>query len=248
MTDEGRAARRRARAIEAFTAAIAMLFAAASAAEHARSEVDRYEMRSNGITLQVSAPRDDIIRVRAAHGKLGEDASWAVSNGVRAALRPMQVSQEASRVELRTNSLRVRIDRTSLRLTVLDADGRVVLDDAAGRALEFEEPRAAGSRAMRLRKQMPPEAHYFGLGDKAGPLDRRGQTYTLWNTDAYGFGESSDPLYKSVPFVLGVLEHGPSFGVFFDNTWRSFFDFGKTERDTLSFGAEGGAVDYYVMA
>jgi alpha-glucosidase len=101
---------------------------------------------------------------------------------------------------------------------------------------------------MHLRKSMPVDAHYFGLGDKTGPLDRRGEAFTLWNTDAGGFQESTDPLYKAIPFVLGVVESGRSFGLFFDNTWRSYFDFGKTERDTLGFGAAGGAVDYYVMA
>ncbi len=244
----GRAARRKARVGTKLIAAAAVLFAAAALAGQAPGEADRYELHSNGVTLQISAPRDDIVRIRAARGKLAEDASWAVPSAVRASLRPLRWSAAGTSVELHTNSLTVRVDRASLRVTVLDAGGRVVLDDAPGRALEISEPRAAGSRAIRLRKKMPADAHYFGLGDKAGPLDRRGQTVTLWNTDAYGFGESSDPLYKSVPFVLGVLEHGPSFGVFFDNTWRSFFDFGKTERDTLSFGAEGGAVDYYVMA
>jgi alpha-glucosidase len=242
----GCAVRRKQRAIAKF-AATAVLFAGASLAAQVEGDTDRYLLRSKGLTLEVSAPRDDIVRIRAAQGALAEDASWAVPSIVRGSLQPLHRSTAGASVELRTHTLTVRIERVSLRVTVLDAAGRVVLDDAPGRALEWSAPGAPGSHAMRLRKQMPAEAHFFGLGDKAGPLDRRGQTYTLWNTDAFGFGEASDPLYKSVPFVLGVLERGPSFGLFFDNTWRSFFDFGKTERDTLSFGAEGGAVDYYVM-
>src|SRR5207342_514532 len=84
-------------------------------------------------------------------------------------------------------------------------------------------------------------------GDKTGPLDRRGSAYSLWNTDAYGFGAATDPLYKSIPFVIGLDEKGGSFGLFLDNSWRSFFDFGKSERDAFVFGAEGGPIDYYVM-
>ncbi len=42
---------------------------------------------------------------------------------------------------------------------------------------------------------MSADAHYFGLGDKTGPLDRRGEAFALWNSDAGGFGESTDPLY-----------------------------------------------------
>lgn len=247
MIDGIRAARRR-RLIQWLTAAIAMLCAGAAFAKEAQGEVERFEIHRNGVSMQISAPRDDIIRVRAAQGRLREDASWAVASGVRSSLRPMHLALEGATTVLSTETLVVRIDRTSLRVTILDARGQVVLEDAADKALAFDAAPAAGEVAMRLRKQMPADAHYFGLGDKTGPLDRRGEVFTLWNTDAYGFGESTDPLYKSIPFVLGVRESGGSFGLFFDNTWRSYFDFGKTEPGTLSFGAEGGGVDYYVMA
>jgi len=61
----------------------------------------------------------------------------------------------------------------------------------------------------------------------------------MWNMDMFGWQESTDPLYKSIPFFLGV-RHGAAYGIFFDNTYRSSFDFGKESRDTYSFGAEGG--------
>ncbi len=56
--------------------------------------------------------------------------------------------------------------------------------------------------AFRIYKAMPLDEHYFGLGDKTGPLDRRNEAFTLWNTDAYRFQESTDPLYKSIPFFM----------------------------------------------
>src|ERR1019366_9195479 len=42
----------------------------------------------------------------------------------------------------------------------------------------------------------------YALGDKVGPLDRRNQAFTMWNTNQYGFQESTDPLYKDIPFFL----------------------------------------------
>ncbi len=225
------------------TGPLAALWAVAGAAAPGGQavRVDRYEVNRDGVALQITALRDDIIRVRAGAGGLGEDASWAVAAGVRGQHRPMDLTQHGSNDELRTRDLRLSVDRTTLRLRVEDASGGVVLEDAPGPALAFQ-------RGVHLRKAMPAAMHYFGLGDKAGPLDRRGEAFTLWNTDAGGFGESTDPLYKAIPFVLGVAEAGGSFGLLFDNTWRSYFDFGKSERDVLAFGAEGGAVDYYVMA
>ncbi|MBS0396260.1 MAG: DUF5110 domain-containing protein, partial [Proteobacteria bacterium] len=58
---------------------------------------------------------------------------------------------------------------------------------------------------------------------------------------------ATDPLYKSIPFVLGLDEQGGAFGLLLDSTWRSSFDFGVGERDVLAIGAEGGAADYYVI-
>ena len=89
-----------------------------------------------------------------------------------------------------------------------------------------------------MSKEMPSDAHFYGLGDKAGSFDRRNQAYTLWNTDVAP-QESTDPLYKSIPFFLSV-SGGRSYGIFLDNTWRTWFDFGKRARDAYSFGSEGG--------
>ena len=68
----------------------------------------------------------------------------------------------------------------------------------------------------------------------------------MWNTDAYRFQESTDPLYKSIPFFLSYRA-GNAAGVLIDNTWRSSFDFGKELADTLPFGAEDGPADYYIF-
>lgn len=211
-----------------------------SAVSSARS-VDRYVAEVDGVRIELSAPRADILRVRAGHPELPEDASWAVSKTMRSHRVAMDVTVHGGMAELRTTALIARLDQHTLALTIFDKNGHVVLADAPGAALSFN---GAG---FRLRKVMPQDAHYFGLGDKTGPLDRRGGAYTFWNTDAFGYTPATDPIYKSVPFVLGLQDTGRSFGLFMDNKWRGFADFGKTERDAFVLGAEGGPVDYYVM-
>ena len=54
---------------------------------------------------------------------------------------------------------------------------------------------------------MPEDEHYYGLGEKSTPLDKRGRSYVMWNQDPAGFDASSEPLYQSVPFFIG-LRHG----------------------------------------
>jgi alpha-glucosidase len=199
------------------------------------------EVSKNAAILQVIALRDDVLRIRLAFsGGLPEDASWAVGAEIRH--QSVEVSAE-SRPEawgFRTKLLRVQIDRGTLGLTVSDLQGNVLQQDEPGWPAEFH-----GS-SFRVFKKMPTNEHYFGLGDKVGQLDRRGQSFRLWNTDAFLFQESTDPIYKSIPFFL-TMQDGRSMGFFLDNTWSTNFDFGMAERNIYSFGAEGGPIDYYLF-
>lgn len=193
------------------------------------------------LILQVEALRDDVLRVReSVNGELSEDASWAVPDTVRR--QSVQVTQEATgdTVGFHTKSLRVRIERADFRLTVSDLQGNILQEDPAGWPIETH------GAAFRVYKTMPMDEHYFGLGDKTGPLDRREQTFRLWNTDRFGFQESTDPIYKSIPFFL-TMRAGRSLGVLLDNNWASSFDFGRLQRNTYSFGSEGGPINYYLF-
>ncbi len=202
---------------------------------------DGIELQADSATVRITALRDDIIRVRIAPGALPEDASWAVLPGPRGKsidVKALDV-QDAASVGFRTASLDVRVERNPLRVVIRDLAGNVISADAVGRPTRF----ALGG--FSISKQMPADEHYFGLGDKTGSFDRRNQAYTLWNTDI-GPQESVDPLYKSIPLFVGISS-SRSYGLFLDNTWRTWFDFGKQARDAISFGAEGGPLDYYVL-
>jgi alpha-glucosidase len=199
------------------------------------------EVYSGKALVQVMALRDDVIRVRIARdGVLPEDASWAVLPAARQQRASVVSDSSDKAVGFRTKILRVQIERTTLHLSVTDLAGTTLQEDAPGWPVEFHD------KAFRIYKQMSADEHYFGLGDKAGPLDRRNQAFTLWNTDAYNFQESTDPLYKSIPFFL-TLRAGRALGVLLDNTWCSSFDFGKQIDGVYSFGAEGGPIDYYLL-
>jgi len=170
---------------------------------------------------------------------LPEDASWAVVAEARSKSVEVQPVQDSNAVGFHTAALDVRVERNPLRMVIRDRAGTVISADALGRPAEFQRG------GFSVYKQMPGDEHYFGLGDKAGSFDRRNQAYTLWNTDV-GTQESVDPIYKSIPFFLAI--HGKvSYGIFLDNTWRTWFDFGKQARDAIAFGAEGGPLDYYFI-
>jgi alpha-glucosidase len=207
---------------------------------HDGIDIQTGAIQSGSASLSITALRDDILRVRIAPGNtLPEDASWAVLSGPRGKSVDVQPLQDAASVGFRTAAVEVRVERSPLRLVVRDLAGNIISADTVSRPTKFQ----AGGFAV--YKTMPSDEHYFGLGDKAGTFDRRNQAYTFWNTDI-GTQESIDPIYKSIPFFLGI-GGGRSYGLFLDNTWRTWFDFGKQARDGYSFGAEGGPLDYYLI-
>jgi alpha-glucosidase len=198
------------------------------------------ELHDARATLRVTALRDDVLRIRVVHnGQLPEDASWAVLPASRTATIAVTPETTPASVGFRTAHAHVAIDRHSGGLRVTDLNDHVLREDAA--PIEFQ---ADGS--FRLTEAMPADEHYFGLGDKTGPSDRRGRAFTMWNTDSYRFQESTDPLYKDIPFFLS-FRAGTATGTLLDNTWRSSFDFGKEYARAYSFGAANGPVDVYLM-
>jgi alpha-glucosidase len=232
--------------------AIFLFSCQASAVSQTQSRLEQKASEStvlflrNGITVQagqlreqITALRDDVLRVRIWRGNIPpEDGSWAVLPGARQSAVPATMESDQDHFGFRTHDLTVQVDKRSLQLTVRDQAGHILQQDA--RPLRFD------GDAFRIYKTMPLDEHYFGLGDKTGPLDRRNEAFTLWNTDAYRFQESTDPIYKSIPYFMTYCA-GRAMGVLLDNTWRTSFDFGKELPDTYSFGAVSGPVNYYLF-
>ena len=197
------------------------------------------ELHAGQVAVRVSALSDSVIRVRySKSGSFPEKISFAVISDTGFVPPRARVTDTDSAVLLNAGKFNVRIIKSPMRIVFEEASGKVILQDHPG------YPVAWNGDEFRVWKSLPTGEHYFGLGDKAGVLDLRGQAYTQWNTDWGGFDRGTDPLYKTIPFFIGMS--GPSaYGLFLDNTYWSSFDFGKEKRDALSFGAEGGELDYY---
>jgi alpha-glucosidase len=204
---------------------------AVSGLQHLPSGV---QLTTGGLTLRVDALRPDALRVRVyPEGHPAEDASWAVLPGARTSRIDVMPESDG----FRTAELRVAVS-SDLRLTVSDLSGNILESDAV--------PPVWSSDGFRVTKTKTADEHFFGLGDKPGPLDRAGEAFAMWNTDSFGWQESTDPIYKSIPFFLS-MRGARTLGVLFDNTYRAFFDFGRERADRYSFSAPAGPLIYYLL-
>ncbi|MBP2277914.1 MULTISPECIES: TIM-barrel domain-containing protein [Sphingomonas] len=221
------------------TAALPLSATAATATPQAAvltAQRDGVEVTAGALKMRLIALADGVVRVRIARdGAYPEDASWAVLPEQRKARATVTATADG----FTTASLRVRIGAGGA-ITFETRDGKVISADAA--------PVAIDGKSFTLRKSLPITEHFYGLGDKTGGLDRRGKEFVDWNTDAFGFTSADDPIYKSIPFFLSTGAPGGSYGILLDNTYRTWFDFGHRDADTLTFGGPDGPIDYYFVA
>src|SRR5690606_14995290 len=127
--------------------------------------------------FRVSVYNDAVIRVQLARENFFEDFSYAVV-GTAAAVS-WQVSDNAEAISLSTDSvvLTIRKDRLSFRFA--NREGVVINEDDESFGTSW-----IGEQVTTYKRLQPGE-RFIGLGEKTGPLDRRGFGYTNWNTDNF---------------------------------------------------------------
>lgn len=91
----------------------------------------------------------------------------------------------------------------------------------------------------------------YGLGEKAGRLERSGRRFEMRNLDALGYdARTTDPLYKHIPFTITECPGAGAMGLFYDTLATCWFDLGN-EVDNYhplfrAFRASDGDLQYYL--
>lgn len=200
---------------------------------------------ASGARVAVSFVTPDVVRVRMApKGEFGRDFSYALVGGAPAQAA-FEFNDAAERSELQApGGARVVVQkRPALNVAVYDAQNRLVTADDPDRPMALDP--ATG--AVEASKQRDGYELYYGFGEQAlASISREQQFLVNWNTDSYKYAVGTNPLYQTIPFFIAVHD-GRSYGVFFDNTWRSYFDMGKSDPRRYTFGADGGEMNYYVF-
>ena len=188
----------------------------------------------------------DVIRIRLAPGGAFErDFSYAIDYSLDRHTPKTTVSQTPSQITL-TNfkGVKVIISRSPFAIRILDETGQTIVDDDRSRGVVFD--RNTGEIQTSKLRNGEVET-YFGFGEKAfAEMSRNGKFIVNWNTDTFSYPVGTDPIYQSIPFFY-ALRDGKAYGLFFNNTFRTWFDMGKTAPQRYSFGTDGGELDYFVF-
>lgn len=208
----------------------------------------RFERKGRKVFLYYSDGRaeislfsEGILRIRISDEEFEKDVSYAVEKSLEEFKNPeARFKNEKDKIIIKTPRLRLEVSKNPLNFRFYgEGKEEPFLEDEKGFSYCRDE------EAVRTFKKLKKDEHFYGFGEKTGPLDKRGESMEMFAGDR-AFRKDEDPLYVSIPFFIGV-ESGEAYGVFFDNTFRSYFDMGESSDDVFSFGADGGEINYYVF-
>ncbi|KEO75311.1 glycoside hydrolase family 31 protein [Anditalea andensis] len=151
-----------------------------------------------------------------------------------------KITETEKHIILSTDAISAEITKSLFSIRFKDKNGKIINEDDPGFSVSW-----LGTEVTNYKKIQPNE-RFIGLGEKTGDLDRSGNAYVNWNTDYFEYGEEDDPLYMSIPFYIGLHDQGV-YGIFLDNTHKSVFNFGASNKRFMYFSAEDGDMDYYFI-
>ncbi len=230
-----------------------------------KNENNRVDIQcERNYVLHIFVLEQDIIRVAfSKENRFKSDRTWAITPNQTDvdwqgrerfstdgfSLPEYQLSQQDDVIEIATNQLKVRVHKPLYLEWQYRQDGqwRPLLRDRKTGAYLFATD---DSKISHFIERSAVE-NYYGLGEKAGNLNRKGRRFEMRNLDAMGYNaETTDPLYKHIPFYI-TKKPDVGFGIYYDNLASCWFDLGN-ELDNYhtayrSYRAEDGDLDYYVI-
>lgn len=182
---------------------------------------------------------ETIIRIHLTHQSVFDNFSYAVvasptDSGV-------EVEDLQNQIIIKTAQLQAIVSKNPFHISFRDVNHNLLNEDDPNLSVRWN------GEQVTAHKKLQPGERFIGLGEKNGPLDKRGRGYINWNTDNYAYGPDADPLYVSIPFYIG-LHHRQAYGIYFDNSSRTQFNFGASNDRFSSFTADTGDMNYYFIS
>jgi alpha-glucosidase len=183
--------------------------------------------------------KNNIVRIQISHDTVFDDFSYALI--AESDNTGLKMEQGDNFLLFKTEELTIKLNKNQFYFSFLNSEGKVLNEDVKFSGIRFYE-----DKTFVYKRTFPGET-FLGLGEKTGPLNKAGRSYTNWNTDAPAYGIYEDPLYISIPFYIGIHD-SLVYGIYLDNSYRTNFSFGAMEDNPGYFSCEGGEMDYFFIS
>ncbi|UOQ91830.1 alpha-xylosidase [Halobacillus shinanisalinarum] len=187
------------------------------------------------ITIRLSSPEKDTIRVQAYHhkGTSGRKPDFQVED-----LSPdVEILNNDKEVVMKSGQLRVKILKEQFEMRFYDGDKELTHSNQKGLAW-IKGPQ--NESYMRSQLNLGVGENLYGLGERFTPFIKNGQVVDTWNKDG---GTSSEQSYKNVPFYMS----NKGYGVFVNHPENVSFEIGSEAVSKSQFSVRGEELDYYIV-
>jgi len=192
----------------------------------------------NNIKVSLKVISSDILQLHYSKNSFKlSNKSFAVIDSVLSEVGSFEFSKQSGSYEIYTGKLMVRIDKSPFKIRVFDKWQKLLIEDYKNQGFVIDSQKTSSAKILRADEQI------YGLGEKNGTINRIGQKFKMWNSDKPCYSANEDPLYKSIPFFMSSA----GYGIFFDNTYKTEFEFGVKNKDAYSFSAPKGEMLYYFI-
>ncbi len=199
----------------------------------------------NGVILKIEVVSENIIRFRyATEGSFSDDFSYAIDPDFSFPKCNYDLQENEQNVELITSTLVCKIEKEKLSVSLWNKNKELIHKD--GKGFFWKKNKEYGGNTVNMGKEYQEGESFFGLGDKTTEQNLYGKTFRNWGSDTYGYEENTDPSYRNISFYYG-LHQGMGYGIFFDNSFETRFDFAKGNPKAIFFSASGGEMNYYFI-
>lgn len=211
------------------------------------------------LTIEYTAVRENIIRVRIVHHKGAADHAPKFELNEDAGFCPV-ITETENAVTLCAGKTAVTITRGREWNVRFTYDGRLLTGCGWRSASYIQENAYVTENRMRaamdssfwsvpvnrsgayLREQLSLSVgeYIYGFGEKFTPFVKNGQTVEIWNSDG---GTCSDQSYKCVPFYLSSR----GYGVFTNQTGHVSYEVASDTVSKVSMTVAGESLEYEII-
>ncbi len=217
-----------------------------SALSRTLGELQSFQKTENGLVGQalgghfrVKVFSESVFQISLSPSGTFEDFSYAIES-VPLTLDSLVTADMADRLVIKSKNVELTIFKNPISFVFKNSKGELLNKDEQGLATSWIGDQVTTYKTLQKGER------FIGLGEKTGPLDRKGHGYQNWNTDSYGYHSGQDPLYCTMPFYIGI-HNNLQYGIFFDNSHKTFFNFGASNNRFSSFSADAGEMNYYFI-
>ncbi|MGL5085757.1 MAG: TIM-barrel domain-containing protein, partial [Clostridium sp.] len=193
-------------------------------------------MHFSSIKITITYLKGDIVKVFIGDKHEEPIGTGAVIDELE--IGRFKVEEEKENIVITGETVVTFINKLTSQIIFKDIKGKTICED-------FQESFKDEDESIYISK-INDCLGYYGLGEKGGDLNKKGYYTENYNTDDPETDDKSTTYYKTIPFYVGLKEDC-AYGIFFDNSYRSYFDMGKSYEDRIFFGAIGGQIEYYFM-